>query len=129
VDDAGDVQQVDEPEQAEQHPTRLTFVYNNQRAICHERAYAGSPYISPGYNAQRKSVLHRIIPEDAVSSEPRILFSIGRADNTATKNSFRSGSRTRSACQQFRRFIHLHVNGGPIKRGRRSRMCSNPVRT
>lgn len=97
-------------------PFDVTFVYNNERVIYNMKAlYAGSPYISPGYNGPTGGLCGYTgeFPKDDLflGVNDFVLDWPGR-DNAAVSEqmSFYIADQV-GLPNSHRRFIHLHVNG------------------
>ena len=97
-------------------PLDITFVYGNQRVIYNTAAlFAGSPYISPGYNTPSGNLCGYTgsFPADDrfLGASTFVLDWPGR-DNTAIEEQLSFWIADRMGLpNSYRRFIHLHVNG------------------
>jgi len=97
-------------------PNDVTFVYNNQRVIYNARAlYAGSPYISPGYNTPTGNLCGYTgsYPDDDrfLGTTDLVLDWPGR-DTTALQEQASYWFADQVGLpNNYRRFIRLHVNG------------------
>ncbi|PYM12678.1 MAG: hypothetical protein DME18_10795, partial [Verrucomicrobia bacterium] len=97
-------------------PFDVTFVYNDQRVIYNTGAlYAGSPYISPGYNTPNGNLCGYTgaYPQDDrfLGTTDLVLDWPGR-DNTAIEEQLSYWIADQIGLpNNYRRFIHLHVNG------------------
>ncbi len=97
-------------------PLDVTFVYNDQRIIYNTQAlYAGSPYISPGYNTPTGNLCGYTgsFPDDDVflGTTDLVLDWPGR-DSTAIQEQTAYWIADQVGLpNNYRRFIRLHVNG------------------
>jgi hypothetical protein len=97
-------------------PLDVTFVYNNSRVIYNmEALYAGSPYISPGYNTPTGVLCGYTgsFPKDEpfLGTTEFVLDWPGR-DNSAVEEQISYWIADQMGLpNNYRRYIHLHVNG------------------
>ena len=97
-------------------PLDITFVYNDQRVIYNAQGlYAGSPYISGGYNNPSGTLCGYtlILPvDDPMLGGPNVVLDWPGRDNMAVQEQLVYFMADRiGLVNSYRRFIHLHING------------------